>query len=323
MKRLIYMGLALFCASLTFGAVTAHAQEARKVNPKQEAMAKQRAEAAEKALATARAKGMEMAPAMIAGQKLYCNLKDARFVIKGKSEVNGKSSATEFVEVACENNLGYVIGERKDGQFVTYDCIETSARTAAPAGGRGGGGGNPLRCSLPANSKPYLGLQAQLAATGSHCIINKGTYVGATDTASVYELGCQDADGLRFTVATPRSATSASKAVPCYVLMQANTFCTLTRPEQSSTFIAALAQKAPKPCAATASRLVGQTKAGDSFYEFACPDGSGFLVQANASGAFMRDITCDEAKPLGGCTLTGATATAAAPPAAGGTPSAF
>lgn len=323
MKRLIYVGLALFCASLTLGAVAAQAQGrggggggGGAANPRQEAMAKQRAEDAAVALANARVQGMKIAPAMVAGQKLYCNLSDARFVVKGKSEVDGKSSATEFVEVACENNLGYIIGERKDGKFVAYDCIETSARPAAPAaGGRGGGGGNPLRCALPANSKPYLGLQAQLAASGSKCVINRATFIGTTGTASVYELGCTDADGLRFTVATPRTADSAAKAVPCYVLMQANTFCTLTKPDQSSAYVAALAQKAAKPCASNANRLFGQTRAGDSLYEFACPDGSGFVLQTNAAGAIMREITCDDAKALGGCTLTGATATAAAPTA--------
>ena len=126
MKRLVYAAMALVCAGLTFGVCMTQAQEAPKLSAKQ-IVAQHQREAAQEA---AKREGMEMAPAMIAGHKLACNLTDARFVTSLKSEVNGKESPTSFVEVACENSLGYVIGKRKDGLFVSSDCIETSGRGA-------------------------------------------------------------------------------------------------------------------------------------------------------------------------------------------------
>jgi hypothetical protein len=67
----------------------------------------------------------------------------------------------------------------------------------------------------------------------------------------------------------------------------------------------ALASQAPKPCAATDQRYVARSEAGNVYYEFACPDKTGFIVEAKADGSFSRAIPCPLATGIaGGCTLT-------------------
>lgn len=301
--RSLQIGFAVLVAISALSATSLQAAEPKAMSAKEIRAANERA----RLLEANREKGAKLAPNLIAQQKLYCTLTDAAFVTNGSSEVNGKKASTDFVEVACENNLGYVLGSRKDGAPVAYDCIETSAK--GPDGKY-----KPLRCTLPGNAKPFQGLQTPLSASGEKCNVSAAAFLGFSPTAAFYEVACSRADGMVLTVATPRSATSEIKAVPCYLRIKSDTPCTLTKAEQSTGFINALAAKAPTPCAPTANRHVAQSRAGDNYYEFACPDGAGFIVEADKAGAFVRAIPCAVAAPLaGGCTLTGAAATAAKP----------
>jgi hypothetical protein len=288
--RSLFLGLAAMAACLTATLGVAHAQEKK----------------AGAATAVAPApnpqanldKGMQLAPAAIAAAKISCTPTAANFLFTGEATIGDKKTQSDFVEVACQDNLGYVLATAKDGTGTqAFDCIATSAVGED-------GKAHPLKCALPANANPGKTLQPVLDSKGLKCDVQKARAVGMTEAATYYELSCANTDGLFVGIENPRS-DGKLQINSCYQRMDTKTPCTLTTKEQSLAPIMALASQAPKPCAATQQRYVARSQAGNAYYEFACPDKTGFIVEAKADGSFSRAIPCPLATGIaGGCTLT-------------------
>jgi hypothetical protein len=291
--RSLFLGLAALAACLTssFGGA-AFAQQAAP------AAAPAAAAAAAPAPQTPAEKGMEMAPAMITAAQISCTPIAANFLFTGEATIGETKTQADFVEVACQDNLGYVLATAKDGSGTqAFDCIATSGNGAD-------GQPHPLKCALPANANPAKTVQPVLEARGLKCDIQNAHAVGMTAAATYYEFTCKDADGLFVGLENPRSEGKI-QVNSCYQRIGANPACTLTTKEQSLAPILALASQAPKPCAATDQRYVTRSQAGNVYYEFACPDKTGFIVETKPDGSFSVAIPCAQAtRVAGGCTLT-------------------
>lgn len=285
--RSLFLGLATLAACLTssFGGA-AYAQQAAA------------APAAAAAPQTPAEKGMAMAPAMITGAKIACTPTAANFLFTGDATIGETKTQADFIEVACENNLGYVLASAKDGSGVqAFDCIATSGNGAD-------GKPHPLRCALPANANAAKTIQPVLEAQGLKCDVQNARAVGMTAAATYYEFSCKDADGLFIGIENPRS-DGKLQINTCYQRIGANPACTLTTKEQSLAPIMALASQAAKPCAPSDQRLVTRSSAGNAYYEFACPDSTGFIVETKPDGSYSATIPCEMSlRVAGGCTLT-------------------
>ena len=115
--RSLFLGLAALAACLTtsFGGA-AYAQEAA---------------AAPAAPQTPAEKGMSLAPAAITAAKITCTPTAATFLFSSEATIGETKTQADFIEVACENNLGYVLASAKDGSGVqAFDCISTSGNGA-------------------------------------------------------------------------------------------------------------------------------------------------------------------------------------------------
>lgn len=292
--RSLFLGLAALAACLTvnLGGV-AHAQD-KKAAPAAAAPAPNPQANLDK--------GMQMAPAMITAAKISCTPTAANYLFSGEATIGEKKTQADFVEVACADSLGYVLAAAKDGTgTMAFDCLFTDGP---------GADGKPqaLKCSLPANANPAKSMQPALAAKGVNCDVQNGRAVGMTSNATYYELSCKGADGVFVGLENPRSEGNM-QVLSCYQRLDSTAPCTLTAKEQSLAPIMALASKAPKPCVPTQQRYVTRSAAGTAYYEFACPDKTGFIVEAKPDGSYSTTIPCPLASGIaGGCTLTQFTA---------------
>jgi hypothetical protein len=85
--------------------------------------------------------------------------------------------------------------------------------------------------------------------------------------------------------------------------------CTLTDDATSTAYINSIVAKMGKPCTVTGNRFVGATSDGSSFFEVACADKKGYMIEQAANGDVKPGIDCAVADNIGGgCTLTNARA---------------
>ena len=236
--------------------------------------------------------GMEAAPALIQAASLPCTLSDARFIGQGKTKEGDKEVVSKFVEVACSEGPGYVFAAKDGATPDVYDCLATSGKDAS-------GKDNTLKCALPANANPSAGLQSGITKAGNPCQVADAKYIGQNKTAAFYEAKCSSGTGVVVLQNLPRTA-AAPEVLSCLAWEGMGKTCELT------THDANLAP-ANASCQVKDQRYVLTSKAGDDYYEFSCADNSGFMVQANNKGEFVKTIPCAQADFVnGGCTLTNA-----------------
>ncbi|MBV9508916.1 MAG: hypothetical protein JO303_01385 [Caulobacteraceae bacterium] len=237
--------------------------------------------------------GMKEAPAVVAAAQLPCTVSDAYF-IGSDSKSNSK-----YYEVACKEGLGFVLGSNGKDPPTTYDCL----MTAAP-----GPDGKPgtLACKLPENQDLSAALQPYVSKAGLSCNVDKQRFIGANATDNLYEVACAGGGGYVLDVA--HNYGGAPKANNCTDIdASSNIACKLITRDQQFALIDKLAAASGKPCSIKDRRVVGSASDGSTYYEFACTDGSGFMVKADSGGKFSQAIDCGEAGGIGnGCTLTDA-----------------
>jgi hypothetical protein len=248
-----------------------------------------------------RAKGMAAAPGLITAGNLDCQLADARMI---GASVDPKTKATStFYELACTGNEGLVV----DQPGVTDPpLVFTCAEANQP---RSDGKPNGAQCILPGNSDPKAGLMPYIAKTGLPCTPDKMRALGHSPSNSLFELVCSDSPGgyILQTSAPPR----LDKPVimnPCAGYPDtASIKCILTdRPTQLAV-VDRLAAQSGKNCTVKDRAFIGVAPGGRMYYEVACQDGKGYVLEQNPNGAFSRVIDCAEADALaGGCKLTDA-----------------
>jgi hypothetical protein len=243
----------------------------------------------------ARKAGMAAAPGLIVAGHVPCTLTDARLMGVGQGEDKVK---TTYYEIACKDALGYIVALKdKVPVPTTYDCVIMSA--PGPDGKP-----NPSACILPGNLNPGAGLNADVAAAGRTCSIDKARYIGSTEDQNLYEVACHEGDGYILRLA--KAPGGAPIATMCAVFGTAGQVkCTLIPPEQQMASIDHLASAIGKACTVKDRRYVGSTADLTDFFEVACGEGSGYMLQVDSHGKVQQAIDCVKAVNLaGGCTLT-------------------
>lgn len=244
-------------------------------------------------------KGMAAAPDLIAAGKYDCQLADARLI--GESADPKTKAKTAMYELACTGNEGLVV--IKGGETLqSFTCLEA----AAP---RPDGKPNTTQCVLSANADPKVGLVAYIAKTGIACTPDKIRALGHSPNVTLFELVCHEAPGgyILQTSAPPRLDKPIAMN-PCMGYADTGGVkCELTDRASQFSAIDRLAAKSGKPCAIKDRGFIGAAPSGKMYYEVACQDGKGYVIEAEANGAFGRAVDCVQADSIaGGCKLTDA-----------------
>ena len=236
--------------------------------------------------------GMAAAPALIESAKLPCTLVDARYM--GANE----ASKMKVYEIACKDALGYIVAAKdKDPNPTVLDCVMSSAPDDK-------GKPNPMACKLPANLNPGAGLNASLTAAGRNCSVEKSRYIGSTASENIYEVGCTGSGD--YILRTSKTAGTAPIASMCATFApETGIKCGFTTPEAQMAEIDKMAAGIGQPCTVKGRRYIGSTPDHTDFFEVACSEGKGYVLQTGSNGALQQSIDCVKATELaGGCTLT-------------------
>ncbi|MEG1453195.1 hypothetical protein, partial [Brevundimonas sp.] len=232
-----------------------------------------------------------------------------------EANLRGQTPDTRSMyEVVCTNGFGYLsltglaastdaAGQAKAAvepvfiecieAQVTYDRAVAASPEAAP----------PPKCDLPANQNFLPVFAAMSSEAGIACTVDQGTIVGRKGKASVYEIGCNGADGYRI-----NRAAEGWEVASCLELANANVTCSFTtKPEQLATVKTWLAtNEKTAGCDINNVRFMGSNDNG-AFYEAACNGAEGFITRLDAAKAIQEVYPCAEAEKIGdGCKLTAA-----------------
>lgn len=241
-----------------------------------------------------RERGMAEAPALATAAGLACTVADARFI--GEDKKTGQT----FYEVGCNPGLGGVLLTTKDAakpQF--YTCLETSK---PQADGKPGA----LTCILPGNADSLAALQPFVAKSGTPCTVEKARAIGASPTATFFEVACAGGKGFVLQTSSPPNATLETKLTTCLGFEPGEKlFCELTDRATLLAVVDQLAASSGKACTVKDKRYVLATTSGSLYYEVACQDGKGYMLEQKADGSLARAVECVNAGFVGGgCTLT-------------------
>lgn len=242
----------------------------------------------------ARAKGMADTPALATAAGLACTVSDARFV--GEDKKTGQT----FYEIACTPGLGGVLLANKDGSKPQYyTCLETTKPGAD-------GKPSPLACILPSNADLLTPLAPFVAKSGTACTIEKARSIGASPTNTFVEVACAGGKGYVLQTSAPPDAAKEVKMVTCLGFEPGEKLaCELTDKATQLAAVDQLAAAAGKNCAVKDKRYVLATVSGSLFFEVACQDGKGYMLEQKADGSLARAIPCIDASFVGGgCTMT-------------------
>ena len=265
------------------------------------AMAPQGAWAAPKAEITKdqRAKGMAAAPGLVAAAHLDCQVADARLIGEG---VDAKTKVkSSLYELACTGNEGIV--------------VQQAGVTAAPSTftceqmGEPGPDGkvSSAACVLPGNADPKAGFAPYITKAGVPCTIDKMRAIGQSPTNAVFELVCHESPGgYILTISSPPRLDQPATMNPCMGYPEdSNLACKLTDRAAQFAIVDKLAAQSGKTCTVKDRRFIGAASSGKLYYEVACQDGKGYVLEQNPNGAYSKTIDCAQADALaGGCTLT-------------------
>lgn len=244
----------------------------------------------------AREKGMAEAPALASAAALSCTVTDARWV--------GADSKTKqnYYEIACNPGLGGVLIATADPTVPAsyYPCLETGK---VGADGKPG----PLTCKLPANVDPVQAIAPFIAKAGVTCAIDRARSIGASAKNTFFEVACQGGYGFIIVASYPADAAKDVKANTCLAYEDgSNLACQLTTREVQLSMVDQLAASSGKACAVTDKRYILTSTNGSMYFEVACSDGKGYVLERASNGSLARAIDCANAPGGAECTLTDA-----------------
>ena len=248
--------------------------------------------------AKAKERGMAEAPAVASAAGLRCTITDARFVGEDKKQ------AMVFYEVACKEGMGFVLLHKPaEPRPQAYTCLESSKPTPE-------GTPNSLACELPGNLDAKKSLAPYIATAGSPCVIDKARAIGQGQKSAYFEVACTNGAGFIMVTSSPPDATQPVQMNTCLAYEPGgNLFCELTDRAAQLAPVDALVAKANRGCTVKDRRYVLTSKDGANYYEVACADGKGYMVQESLKGDLQRVLDCGSADFIGGgCTLTDARA---------------
>lgn len=255
--------------------------------------------------AKAKEKGKLEAPPLVQAAGVNCTVTDARWMGEDRVQL------VNIYEVACQQGMGFVIlakvvdpkvGPVDDAKPQAYTCLETS-RPAAD-------GSSSLKCELPGNNEFGLALAPYVAKAGSDCVIDQVRAIGQGAKSAYFEVACKSGEGFIMVTSAPPTPEQPVQMNTCLAYEPGgNLFCELTDRASQLQIVDRLVAKSGRNCAVKDRRYVLSGKDGSNYYEVACDNGSGYMVQQNAKGDLQRVLDCGSADFVGGgCTLTDARA---------------
>jgi hypothetical protein len=238
-------------------------------------------------------KGKEAAATVISTAGLDCQMIDARFL--GTSVDPKTKISSNFYELACKDSEGFIVSapvKAGAGATQAFTCLEVANAKGAT-------------CALPENSDPKAGLATLVAQREPACQMTAARGLGHNDTVSVFEIACQGGAGFIIDSGYPYSAAKPATFNPCAGITPGMSIqCGLTDAAATNAYFASLVAKMGKPCDLKDRRYVGADSKGEAFFEVACNDGKGYMLDVTTAGA-VTPIDCVAADNIGGgCTLT-------------------
>lgn len=246
-----------------------------------------------------RAKGMAAAPELVSGAGLDCQVADARIIgeaVDPKTKV--KSS---LYEVACTGSEGFLIQKAGDQPPQAFTCEEAGAP-------RPDGKSNGNQCELPGNKDPITGLQAFVNKSGTPCTIAKARPLGHSSSVTLFEVTCADSPGgFLLQTSSPPRLDKPIIMNPCIGFAADSAVkCELTDRATQGQVVDQLVAKSGKACQVKDRGYIGASQKGVLYFEVACQDGKGFVLEQQPAGGGVRAIDCAAADFIGGCKLTDA-----------------
>jgi hypothetical protein len=242
-------------------------------------------------------KGMAAAPAVITQAGLDCSLANARLL--GKSTDPKTKLSSTYYELACKQQEGFIVAVPDKGDTQIYTCLEVRNTPTSGA-----------QCVLPENVDQKQGLAPLVAKNKPGCVITDARAIGQTQDrkTTVFEVACEGGIGYIIDASFPVSAAQPATFNLCWGIPAGSaSSCTLSPPTGLATYVVPLVAKMGKPCTVTGSRYVGATNDGSNFFEVACDDKKGYMIEQAANGDVKPAIDCAIADNIGsGCTLTNA-----------------
>jgi len=246
-----------------------------------------------------RAKGMAAAPALLKAAGSDCQLADARFI--GEATDAKTKTKTALYEVACTGNEGLLLEQVSTNPAPSiFTCME--AASAAASGNKGAN-----QCVLPGNADPRQGILPYVAKSGVDCAPDKIRALGHSPTNEFFELAChQGPPGYILQISSPPSLEKPVTAESCLMFdPNSSVHCELTDRAASMAIVDRLTTASGKPCVIKDRGYIGVAKSGATYYEVACQNGKGYVLETDAKGAFMKVTDCVDADAIaGGCKLT-------------------
>lgn len=247
-----------------------------------------------------RKQGMAEAPAAVQSAGLSCQVSDARFI--GKASDPKTKTETSYYEVACGQDMGYILQAPKGGAATAFSCVEMMPPPGQPAKE------GALSCALAGNSDPKAQLAPLLAKAGVACVPEKARGIGQTKTNTFLEVACQGGSGYVLIASAPLDVAKSAEAQNCLNFddQGGSVKCELTDKATRLAVADRIAAQANNGCVVKDRRFVGSSKEGADFFETACQDGKGYIYKVS-KGQLAQTWGCGQAQAiLGGCTLTDA-----------------
>ncbi len=236
---------------------------------------------------------MAAASALVQAAGLPCQISDARFI--------GQAQTSKYYEVACQGALGFIVVDQGGGKTPSWAACPDQAKVD-PVTGKPNG----AACFLPANMDDKAQLAPFIAKGGAPCDAANVRGVGHSPASSYFEVACTNGRGYVLTTTSPPDPTQKVQMISCLAFdASSSVACKLTTNDSQLALIDALAAKSGKNCTVKQKRYVLTAQDESNYYEVACADGKGYMLQEKADGSFGAAFDCAVADNIGGgCTFT-------------------
>lgn len=246
----------------------------------------------------AKQQGMKNAPALVQAAGLPCQVSDARAI--GKTTDPKTKKEVTYYEVACTGGMGFVVVDEGAGATPSWASCLDQAKLQP------NGKINGAACFLPENLNQIAQIQPFVAKSGVACDVTNTRGIGHAPTASYFEVACSNGRGYIVKASAPPNPAQPTELITCLAFNeQSPVYCKLTDPAAQLALINTLASQSGKGCDVKDKRYVLTAQDLSNYYEVACTNGKGYMLQENAAGKLAQTIDCAEADSIGGgCTLT-------------------
>jgi len=166
---------------------------------------------------------------------------------------------------------------------------------------------NTAACFLPGNLDNKALLTPYVTAAKVPCDVTDARGIGHGASASYFEVACSNGKGYIVKTAAPPRLDQPVQMITCLAFSDpsAQVSCKLSDPKVQLAAVDALAAQSGKNCTVKDRRYLVTAQDMSNYYEVACTDGKGWVLQETADGKLGQVIGCDAAGGIGGgCTLT-------------------